>query len=244
MNTRRPHALALLSLGTFAACASSGEDAGAAAEEGRAAAESGWTTLFGGSSEDLAANFKGFREEGVPPGWQATGGELALVRPGGVDLVTRESFEDFELELEWKISPRGNSGIMFHVSEDPRYAATYFTGPEMQILDNAVFDGKIDLMHSAGADYAMHPAPGDSTRPVGEWNAARIVVRNGDVEYHLNGVEQCRFELGSPDWQRRVAACKFKDMPGYGVQGRGKIALQDHGNPVWFRNVRIRRLTR
>ncbi len=202
----------------------------------------GWQQLFSGDPAQLAANFKGFQQETVPAGWQVQDGAIALVGMDARDLVTREEYGDFELHLEWRISPRGNSGIMFHVSEDPAFSQTYFTGPEMQVLDNALFDGNVNGLHAAGANYALHAAPRDFTRPVGEWNHARIVVQQGRVQQWLNGELCCDYVLGSTEWRALVDASKFKEMPGYGVQGRGKIALQQHGDPVWYRNIRIRRL--
>lgn len=203
---------------------------------------SSWQSLFSGDPTELTQHWKGFQMDAVPPGWQVQDGAIALASMDARDLVTREEFEDFELHLEWKISPRGNSGVMFHVSEDPQYGETYFTGPEMQVLDNAVFEGNVTGVHSAGANYALHAPPRDFTKPVGEWNYARIVVKDGRVTQWLNGELCCDYVLGSPEWRALVAATKFKDMPGYGAMGRGKIALQQHGNPVWYRNIRVQRL--
>ena len=209
---------------------------------GREAAASEWVDLFTGDAAQLEANFKGFRSPGVPAGWQAQDGAVTLVEPGCGDLVTRADYDSFELKLEWRISPRGNSGIMFHVSEAAEFHATYSTGPEMQVLDNATFDGAINGLHAAGANYALHASPEDYSRPVGEWNTVRMVVDQGHVEHWLNGHQCCAYTLGSKEWSALVAASKFKDMPGYGIQGTGKIALQDHGNEVAYREVRIRRL--
>lgn len=201
-----------------------------------------WTDLFTGDPAQLEANFKGYQKDTVPAGWAVEDGAIALFRAGSGDLVTREDFGSFDLALEWKISPRGNSGVMFHVSEDPQYAQTYFTGPEMQVMDNAAFDGAVSMKHAAGANYDLQAPPGDFSKPVGDWNQARIMVFRGEVRYWLNGEVCCTFELNSPEWQALIAASKFASTPGFGVQGHGKIALQDHGNPVWYRNIRIRRL--
>jgi 3-keto-disaccharide hydrolase len=191
-----------------------------------------WTDL---SSLD---HWRGYKQEAVPEAWVLDEGAIHLTGGGAGDLITREQFASFELELEWKISPRGNSGIMFHVLETE--GATYMTGPEMQVLDNALAGG--DLLHSAGADYALHAPAEDNTRPVGQWNAVRILVDGAQVEYWLNGVRQCAYELWSEDWKARVAASKFAQWPGFGLAERGHIALQDHGNPVWYRGIRIRSL--
>lgn len=194
----------------------------------------GWTLLFDGKSLD---RWRGFKSPTPPAGWKAADG--ALVREGtGGDLMTKEQYGDFELRLEWKVSKGGNSGIMFHVTPDG--AETYETGPEMQILDNAVHrDGK-DPMTSAGSNYALHPPARDVTKPIGEWNAVRLLVRGPHVEHWLNGVKLLEYELWSPDWEKRVQASKFAKMPGYGRAKRGHIVLQDHGDLVWFRNIKVK----
>ncbi len=194
-----------------------------------------WTDI---SSLD---HWRGYKLDHVPEAWENDAeGAIHLTGGGAGDLITREEYSSFLLELEWKISPRGNSGIMFRVSEDQ--GATYMSGPEMQVLDNAVYEGEVDLLHAAGADYGLHAPARDDSRPAGEWNAVRIQVDGPHVEYWLNGVRQCAYELGSEDWNARVAASKFSKWPVFGRNESGHIALQDHGNEVWFRNIRIRRL--
>ncbi|MCH2105880.1 MAG: DUF1080 domain-containing protein [Planctomycetes bacterium] len=184
-------------------------------------------------------NWRGYKKDSVPEQWVNEDEDTIYLTGGGAgDLITREQYESFDLTMEWKISPKGNSGVMYRVSEGD--GPTYFTGPEMQVLDNSVAGG--DLMHSAGADYALHGPTEDNTRPVGEWNEVRMIVDGPHVEYWLNGVQQCSYELWSEDWNARVAASKFKQWPGFGMNKRGHIALQDHGNPVWYRNIVIRPL--
>ncbi len=187
---------------------------------------------------DSAEHWRGYKQEGVPDAWVIEDGVLHKAGKGGGDLITREQFESFELELEWKIAPGGNSGIMYHVSEGD--GPTYVTGPEMQILDNATFDGNVDLLHAAGADYGLHAPTSDDSRPAGEWNTVRILVAGPHVEYWMNGVQQCSYELWSDDWNARVAGSKFGKWKGFGMNTTGHIALQEHGAEVWFRGVRIR----
>jgi hypothetical protein len=183
-------------------------------------------------------NWRGYKKDAVPEQWVVEDGAIYLTGGGGGDLITREQYESFDLTMEWKISSKGNSGVMYHVSETD--GPTYFTGPEMQVLDNVVANG--DLLHSAGADYALHAPEADNTKPVGEWNTARMRVDGPQVTYWLNGVQQCTYELWSEDWSAKVAASKFKQWPGFGMNKSGHIALQDHGNPVWFRNIAIKTL--
>lgn len=156
------------------------------------------------------------------------------------DLITRELYGDFELALEWKLSPGGNSGVMFRVTED--HERSYHTGPEMQILDDDVHRDGANPSTSTGANYALHPPTEDVVRPVGEYNEVRLVVRGPHVEHWLNGVKVVEYELWSDEWKEQVAATKFAQWPRYGLNRSGHVALQDHGNQVWFRNVKIRRL--
>jgi hypothetical protein len=202
--------------------------------------DTGWVTLFDGSGLE---HWRGFQQDDVPAGWRVEDGALAFVPgTGGGDLITREQYADFELELEWRISEGGNSGIFYRVSEDPSYSRTYQTGPEFQVLDNEGHSDGVTEKHRAGANYALHAPSRDVTRPVGEWNSVRIVADSAHVEHWLNGVKIVEYEQWSDEWQQLVDGSKFIDMPGYGQYHRGHIALQDHGDLVWYRNIRIRSL--
>jgi hypothetical protein len=194
----------------------------------------GWKLLFDGKSLN---GWRAFKDTAPPAGWKAINGELVRESTGG-DLMTRDQFGDFELRLEWKVVRNGNSGIMFRVTDQG--AQTYETGPEFQILDNAGHkDGK-NPMTSAGSNYAMHAPIRDVTRPVGEWNDVRLIVRGAHVEHWMNGVKLLEYELWSEDWDKRMKASKFAKMPGYGRARRGHLVLQDHGDLVWYRNIKIR----
>lgn len=198
----------------------------------------GWKLLFDGKS---TTGWRGFGKERAPDGWQAVNGCLVRVGPGG-DIITEREFQDFELSLEWRISAAGNSGIFFHVAEDPELKYVWQTGPEMQVLDNAEHpDGRSPLT-SAGSNYALMAPPRDVTQPVGLFNQARIVVKGPHVEHWLNGEKLLEYELWSPQWEQLVAGSKFASMPRYGREKKGHIALQDHGDKVWFRNIKIREL--
>jgi 3-keto-disaccharide hydrolase len=195
----------------------------------------GWKLLFDGKT---LAGWQGFKSQTPPTGWEAVDGLLVREGSGSGDLMTADEYGDFELQLEWKISKGGNSGIMFHVTTDG--PETWSTGPEMQVLDNAGHKDGQNAATSAGSNYALHAPVRDVTKPVGEWNAARILVGGRHVEHWLNGVKIVEYELWSPDWEARVKASKFGKMPGYGRAKKGHIALQDHGDLVWYRNIKIR----
>jgi type 1 glutamine amidotransferase len=196
----------------------------------------GWKLLFDG--ENLAA-WRGYKRDGVPDGWQPVDGALARVGRGG-DLVTVEQFADFELRFDWKVEQGGNSGVMFRVAEGD--GPPWHTGPEFQILHNAGHrDGQAPIT-SAGSNYAVHPPAADVTRPVGEWNTSRLIVDRGRVEHWMNGMHLLTYRLGDADWQARVEASKFAPLPRYGRVTPGHIAIQDHGDPVRFRNILIREI--
>jgi hypothetical protein len=193
-----------------------------------------WTALFDG---ETTAGWVNYGKDSISDGWQAVDGELTMVGGGG-DIVTVGTYQDFELEIEWKLAPGGNSGIFFNVVDGEN--AVYFSGPEMQVLDNATHNDGKNTLTSSGACYALYKAASDTTKPSGEWNAVRIVSQAGHVEHWQNGVLLCEYTIGSPDWNERVAASKFKDMPAFGKANSGRIALQDHGDSVAYRNIRIR----
>ena len=196
--------------------------------------EKEWTPLFDGQT---TAGWINYNQDSISEGWQVIDGELTMVGGGG-DIVTEATYENFELELEWKLSPGGNSGIFFNVLDGE--SAAYFSGPEMQVLDNSTHNDGKNTMTSAGACYALYMPVRDVTRPIGEWNKVRIVSQNRHMQHWLNDVMICEYTIQSDDWNERVAASKFKDWPKFGKATSGRIGLQDHGDRVAFRNIRIR----
>jgi hypothetical protein len=192
----------------------------------------GWRLLFDG--KNASENWRGYRKEVFPEKWVIEDG--ALVGQRGGDIITREQFENFELSIEWKISEGGNSGIMFRVLETEK--APWQTGPEIQILDNV--GGKDP--NKAGWMYALYPASVDTTKPVGEWNHFRFVTQGGKCEHWMNGTKYVEYTIGSEDWNQKVAKSKFGNFPAFAKAPKGHLCLQDHGNLVWYRSMKIRPL--
>lgn len=218
-------------------CGSAPDEAGSDEGVGESVAEeASWQELG-------LDHWRRYSGEGLPEAWQMSeDGVLHFTAEGeGGDIVTTDQYGNFELELEWKISPGGNSGIMFRVSEEHDYP--WRTGPEYQILDNEAHpDAKEGADRHAGANYDMHAPSADVVHPAGEWNQARIVVNGADVEHWLNGEKIVAYELWGDEWKASIAESKWIDMPDYGLQKQGHICLQDHSDPVWFKNIRIRPL--
>ena len=196
----------------------------------------GWQLLFDGNS---LTGWRGYNSESMPTGWSAENGMLIRTGPGG-DIITEQQFADFELSLEWLVGPSGNSGVLFRAVEGQEEVSHGAT--EMQILDDAGHpDGRSPLT-SAGSNYGLHGVPRGNVKSAGEWNTSRIVVVNNQVEHWLNGDKVVEYELGSADWAQRVANSKFAQWPAYGRASRGHIGIQDHGDRVSFRNLKIREI--
>ncbi len=196
----------------------------------------GWRLLFDGHS---LSGWRGLARPAPGSGWAVVDG--AIVRTGrSGDLLTNDEFADFDLTIEWKVEDATNSGILYRVALGKEQ--TYFTGPEYQILDNVHGGDRHDPKHLAGALYDLVAPPMDVTRPVGQWNEARIVVRGWHVQHWLNGVKIVDVDLDSPQGRALKAGSKFKAMPSFAAYPSGHIALQDHDNAVSFRNIKVRPL--
>ena len=208
----------------------------------------GWHLLFDGLGSD---GWHTYGSRSIGTAWKISNGNLHLdadskkefkVNTGG-DIVTDEEYGDFELQLEWKIVSGGNSGICFYVKEDrSKYAYMWQTGPEMQILDNDKHpDGKI-IKHRAGDLYDLISSSSEPVKSAGEWNKVRIRSLNGKLDFYLNDVHIVSTILWNDNWRNLIANSKFRTMPDFGSYRTGRIGLQDHGDNVWFRNIKIRRL--
>ncbi len=193
----------------------------------------GWKLLFDGKT---TASWRNYKKDTIGEGWKVVDGALVRAENGAGDIITKDQYGAFELSLEYNISPGGNSGLMFHVTEEG--SAPWHSGPEIQIQDNK--DGRDP--QKAGWLYQLYSSETDATRPAGQWNQLRIVISPTRCEQFMNGVKYCEYVKGSKDWDERVAKSKFARMPAFGKATRGHICLQDHGNLVSFRNVKIRSL--
>jgi hypothetical protein len=232
MNTLAPKlalgvCLAVLATGAFAQEKAAPDNTLTPAEKA-----AGWKLLFDGKT---TAGWKGFKTPAPDPGWKIVNGALSPDPKKSKDLVSQGQYESFDLTFDWKISPKGNSGVMFHVI--PVGDETYESGPEYQILDNA--HGEPPLQRAASL-FALYPPSMDMTKPVGQFNHGRILVDHGHVQHWLNGMKVVEYDLGSADFKARVAASKFKQWPQFASAKTGAIALQNHGDAVWFKNLKIK----
>jgi hypothetical protein len=207
----------------------------------------GWKLLFDGKTTN---GWHTFGKKTVGSAWKVSDGSIALdasekssyQTKGGGDLVTDREYENFDFKIDWKISPKGNSGILFDVKEDPKYSETWYTGPEMQVLDNDGHDdGKIKK-HRAGDLYDLISSSSEPVKAVGEWNHVEIKLNKGKLELFLNGVNVVKTTMWDAKWWELVKGSKFIKMPDFTKYKSGRIALQDHGGDVWFRNIKIREL--
>lgn len=208
----------------------------------------GWQLLFDGKTTN---GWHTYGKNAVGAAWKVVDGSLHLDASNksgwqtgdGGDIVTNEEFGNYHLKLEWKIAPNGNSGIIFNVQDDPsKYQYVWHTGPEMQVLDNNGHpDAKIHK-HRAGDLYDLIASSKEPVKPVGEWNLAEIIQNNDRLELRLNGETIVTTPLWEDTWKQLIAGSKFRNMADFGRFRTGRIALQDHGDNVWFKNIKIRKL--
>jgi hypothetical protein len=204
--------------------------------------KAGWKLLFDGKT---TAGWRGYQMTKMPPGWSVVDGALVRLKGGaggkgaggGDDIVTTEDYENFDLSLEWKVVPEGNSGVLYHVSEEPPTSWHY--APEVQVLDNTAHPNRSKL-ELAGACYDLYAPSKDVTNPPGQWNRMRILVNGSHVEHWMNGEKIVEYELWSDDWKKQVARSKHKEHPKFGTFKTGPICLQDHSDRVEYRDIKIR----
>ena len=197
----------------------------------------GWRSLFDGTTTSA---WRGYHEATLPAGWRIVDG--VLTKTGSVnDIITKDQFGNFELALDWKLSPGGNAGVFYRGTEE--YDHIYWSAPEYQLLDDAGHPDGRSRLTSAGANFGLYPSPAGIVKPGGEWNSTLIVVNGNNVQHWMNGQKLLEYDLGSPDWEAQVKASKFSEYPHYGRAPRGFIGIQgDHDGALWIRNVRIREI--
>jgi len=202
----------------------------------------GWQLLFDGKTLN---GWKTFKNQ--PGSWKVSEGMLcsASADAGNADLLTNGVYENFELDIDWKISPEGNSGILYLINED--YDQTFLSGPEYQLIDDDGFPEKIENWQKTGANYAMNPPAVKAAKKPGEWNTTKIIVNKAHVEHWLNGKKVVDYTLWSDEWKKAKAAGKWKEAAGYAASKSGHIALQSSHSSVetsgiCFRNIKIRQL--
>lgn len=209
--------------------------------------ETGFVALFDGKT---TTGWHTYGKQGIGKAWKVADGALYLDAAAkkdwqtaeGGDIVTDAEFDNFHLKLDWKVAPGGNSGVIFYINEDlSKYQYPWQTGPEMQVLDNAAHNDAKIIKHRAGDLYDLITAK-ETVKPAGEWNSAEIIANNGNLQFFLNGQQTLQTTMWDDAWRHMVAGSKFKSMPDFGTYKKGRIALQDHGDNVWFRNIRIKRL--
>ncbi len=205
----------------------------------------GWVLLFDGETLD---GWRGYNGIDMAEAWIVQDGTMHLKeRPKGsphANVITEKQYDDFDLRFDFKITDGTNSGVMFNVGEGPKQP--YLTGPEYQVLDNLGFRTNkgepVTPEQFTASNYAIEPAFVEVMKPVGEWNEGRIVVKGNAVEYYLNGEKTMEYVMHSPKWKKQIAASKFSKWKDFCTLDKGHIGLQDHGHPVWFRNLKIKEL--
>jgi hypothetical protein len=197
-----------------------------------------WIDLFDGKT---TAGWHAYNGKGMPAGWQVVDGVLTRVEKAA-DIVSDREFDNFELVVEWKIPPKANSGLFYRVVEHPDDTSMWMAAPEYQLIDDRGYPGPLKPTQKTAGNYDLQPPSVDATKPAGEWNTTRIVVNGAHVEHWLNGKQIVAYELWTDEWNKQVAQSKFKDHPRYARAKRGRIGIQDHGDRIAFRSVRVRPL--
>ncbi len=199
----------------------------------------GWVLLFDGTTMNGWRTYKNQQTDD----WDVKNGEMYCKMEGvtkRADMITTKTYENFELQIDWKIAPKENSGIIYMVTEEN--GATYESGPEYQLIDDLGYPEKISDKQLSGANYDMQAPNAKVAKPAGEYNHAKIIVNKGHVEHWLNGTKVVEYKLWSPEWEKQKANSKWKDVKPYGMSKSGHIALQDHGGGVAFKNIKLRPL--
>lgn len=207
----------------------------------------GWKLLFDGKTTN---GWRGYNNKPLSKDWIVDANDQLLMlnarkengnwKTEHGDIMTDATYENYELRLDWKIDSCGNSGIIYDVVENSKLSETYETGLEMQVLDNSCHPDANIIKHRAGDLYDLVSCSVETVKPAGNWNKVRLIQKNGKIEQWLNDIKVVSADMNDPNWEKMIAASKFKSMPMFGKSKKGHIALQNHGNRVWFRNIKIK----
>lgn len=207
----------------------------------------GWQLLFDGSTKN---GWHVFNNKSDGAAWVVDNGALHLdpkemkdwQTVGGGDIITAEEFDNFHLKLDWKLLDSANSGIILFINESPKYEHTWHTGPEMQVLDNNGHPDSKIIKHRAADLYDLISSTPETVKKAGEWNQVEVISNKDTLQFYLNGTKVLQTMMWDENWKKMIKGSKFKDMPDFGTYKKGHIGLQDHGNKVWYRNIKIRKL--
>ncbi len=207
----------------------------------------GWQLLFDGTS---TKGWHVFNKKSDGHAWTVDDGALHLdpkefkdwQTVGGGDLITEEEFDNYHFKVEWKLVDSANSGIILFINENPKYEHTWHTGPEMQVLDNNGHPDSKIIKHRAADLYDLISSSPETVKKAGEWNQVDVISNKDSLEFHLNGTKVLGTRMWNDNWRKMIKGSKFKDMKDFGTYKKGHIGLQDHGNNVWFRNIKIKKL--
>jgi hypothetical protein len=233
----------------FVGCGSARETAGSNEKANTLSSKEqkeGWKLLFDGTTKN---GWHVFNNKTDGSAWKVEDGALYLDpkakgpnNAGGGDIISEEAFENFHFKVDWRLDSAGNSGVIFQAIEDPKYRWPWLTGPEMQIIDNNAHPDAKNIKHRAGDLYDLVTASPETVKPIGEWNTSEIVQNNGKLELYLNGTKVVETTQWDDNWKELISKSKFKNIEDFGKFRKGKIALQDHGDRVYFRNIKIKPL--
>lgn len=238
----------LVVAGLLSACGTTNQSSGSSTANTLSSKEQkeGWTLLFDGTTK---TGWHVFNNRSDGSAWKVENGALYLDPKakgprgaGGGDLISEQEFENFHFKIDWKLDSAGNSGIIFQAKEDPKYRYAWVTGPEMQIIDNNAHPDAKNNKHRAGDLYDLVAASPEVAKPIGEWNTMEILADRGKLELFLNGKKVVSTIQWDDNWKQMIANSKFKTANEFGIYKKGKISLQDHGDLVWFRNIKIKQL--
>jgi hypothetical protein len=202
----------------------------------------GWQLLFDGTTKN---GWHVYNKKSDGSAWKVVDGTLFFdpsEKAGKGDIVSDGEYENFHLKLEWKLEAGGNSGLIFLAQEDPKYRYAYYTGPEMQMIDNNAHPDAKNIKHRSGDLYDLISAKPENTTPIGEWNKIEVIANRSKLQLIVNGTTVVSTTMWDDNWRDLISKSKFKTLKDFGTFRKGRFDLQDHGNKVWFRNIKIKNL--